>query len=67
MTPVAATAGRFSIHYSLVLDGRYIHVAMGTLVDEPTIRPAMHIFVGSRAPWFEITHDLPQFEGIPVS
>ncbi|MDX6472014.1 MAG: hypothetical protein QOK22_830, partial [Gaiellaceae bacterium] len=21
-----------------------------------------HIFVGSKAPWFEITDDLPQFE-----
>jgi hypothetical protein len=23
----------------------------------------MHIFVGSKAPWFEITDDLPQYEG----
>jgi hypothetical protein len=33
---------------------------MGTLVDEPTIRPQRHIFVGSKAPWFTITDDLPQ-------
>jgi hypothetical protein len=26
------------------------------------IRPTEHIFVGSKAPWFEITDDLPQFE-----
>jgi hypothetical protein len=35
---------------------------MGSLVDVPTIRPSSHIFVGSKAPWFEITDDLPQFE-----
>jgi hypothetical protein len=32
------------------------------LIDVPTIRPSAHIFVGSKAPWFEITDDLPQFE-----
>ncbi len=54
-----------SLLYSLVREGRYVHVAMGTLVDAPGIRPAFHIFVGSKAPWFEITDDLPQFEGFP--
>jgi len=28
----------------------------------PSIRPTGHIFVGSKAPWFEITDDLPQRE-----
>jgi hypothetical protein len=35
---------------------------MGSLVDTPSIRVSAHIFVGSKAPWFEITDDLPQFE-----
>jgi hypothetical protein len=52
-----------SLLYSVVRAGAYVHVAMGTLVDDPTIRPNKHIFVGSKAPWFEITDDLPQFEG----
>jgi hypothetical protein len=56
-----------SLLYSRVREGRYVHVAMGTLVDCPTIRPQRHIFVGSKAPWFEITDDLPQFEGFPTS
>ncbi len=56
-----------SLLYSVVRDGHYVHVAMGTLVDQPTIRPEMHIFVGSKAPWFEITDGLPQFEGFPSS
>ena len=50
---------------SLVRDGEYVHVAMGTLVDEPSIKPSMHIFVGSKAPWFEITDALPQFDALP--
>jgi hypothetical protein len=52
-----------SLLYSLVRDGAYVHVAMGTLVDAPAIRPAAHIFVGSKAPWFTITDDLPQSAG----
>ena len=38
---------------------------MGTLVDEPSIRPTMHIFVGSKAAWEEITDTLPQYDGLP--
>jgi hypothetical protein len=50
-----------SLLYSVVREGRFVHVAMGTLVDEPSIRPDRHIFVGSKAAWFTITDDLPQF------
>jgi len=52
-----------SLLYSVVRNGAYAHVAMGTLVDEPSIRPSAHIFVGSKAPWFSITDDLPQYQG----
>ncbi len=51
-----------SLLYSVVRDGAFVHVAMGTLVDDPSIRPTRHIFVGSKAPWFTITDDLPQYE-----
>ncbi len=51
-----------SLLYSVVRDGAYVHVAMGTLRDDPTIRPTAHIFVGSKAPWFEITDGLPQYQ-----
>ena len=54
-----------SLLYSVVRAGVYVHVAMGTLVDDPTIRPNRHIFVGSKAPWFTIADGLPQFEGLP--
>jgi len=49
-----------SLLFSVVREGAYVHVAMGSLVDEPGIRPTEHIFVGSKAPWFEITDRLPQ-------
>jgi len=49
-----------SLLFSVVRDGAYVHVAMGSLVDEPTVRPAEHIYVASKAPWFEITDGLPQ-------
>jgi len=49
-----------SLLFSVVRDGEYVHVAMGSLVDAPSIRPTDHIFVGSKAPWFEITDNLPQ-------
>jgi hypothetical protein len=51
-----------SLLFSVVRNGEYVHVAMGSLVDAPSIRPTEHIFVGSKAPWFEITDDLPQSE-----
>jgi hypothetical protein len=51
-----------SLLYSVVRDGAFVHVAMGTLVDDPGIRPSRHIFVGSKAPWFTITDDLPQHD-----
>ena len=49
-----------SLLYSVVRDGEFAHVTMGTLVDTPSIRPTKHIFVGSKADWFVITDDLPQ-------
>jgi hypothetical protein len=53
-----ATCG--SLLYSVVREGGWVHVALGSLVDEPTIRPSEHIYVGSKAHWFEITDDLLQ-------
>ena len=38
----------------------HVDVAMGTLDDDPGIRPAVHIFVASKAPWYEIADGLPQ-------
>lgn len=56
-----------SLLYSVVRDGAFVHVAMGTLVDVPSIRPTAHIFTGSKAPWFAIIDDLPQYHEHVVS
>jgi len=40
-----------------------IVISVGSLDDDPQSRPVAHENVGSKAPWFEITDDLPQFEG----
>jgi hypothetical protein len=42
--------------------GPRVHVTYGSLRDEPTLKPAAHIFVGSKAPWEEIIDDLPQHD-----
>ncbi len=54
-----------SLLYSLVRGGAFVHVAMGTLVDDASIRPSKHIFVGSKASWHTIADDLPQYWELP--
>ena len=51
-----------SLLYSVVREGQFAHVTLGTLSDSPSIKPTAHIFVGSKAPWFTITDDLPQYQ-----
>lgn len=51
-----------SFLFAVVGDGAFAHIAMGTLIDDPTIRPSAHVFVGSKAQWFTITDDLPQYD-----
>ena len=38
------------------------YVSMSMLDGDPPRPPAYHIFVGSKAPWHEITDDLPQHD-----
>lgn len=46
-------------------DPSIFSVPLGPLDGDPGIRPQMNVFVGSKAPWFEITDDLPQFTELP--
>jgi hypothetical protein len=39
---------------------------LGLLEDDPGRRPLAHFWVGSKAPWFEISDDLPRFERGPA-
>jgi hypothetical protein len=54
-----------SLLFSVVRDGEYVHVALGSLEDAPSVRPTAHIWVSRKAPWYEITDDLPQYEEFP--
>ena len=38
---------------------------LGCLDSDPGVRPTMHIFTGSKAPWYEITDSLPQYPDWP--
>ncbi|MFQ5698702.1 MAG: GFA family protein [Myxococcota bacterium] len=42
-----------------------VGIPAGSLDDDPGARERMHIYCGSRAPWFEIDDDLPRFEEGP--
>jgi hypothetical protein len=42
-----------------------IAITLGTLDDDPGIRPEMHVYVAEKAPWYEITDNLKQHETIP--
>ena len=46
----------------LEMEPDVLYLALGTTDGDPKCRPSMHIFVGSKAPWYEITDDLPQHE-----
>jgi hypothetical protein len=37
-----------------------ISVPAGLLDDDPQVRPRLHVFTSSKAPWWEITDGLPQ-------
>ena len=44
-------------------DSNRVMIPAGAIDQDPGIRPQSHIWVGSKAPWVEITDDLPQFDG----
>ena len=37
----------------------------GALDDDPGVKPKFHVFVATKAPWFEIADELPQFPELP--
>jgi len=46
-------------------EGNYTTVPFGALDDDPGARPNDHIYVGSKAPWYDFRDDLPAFEELP--
>ena len=43
----------------------HVVIPAGTLDDDPGVRPSVNIFVASKAPWHEITDELPRCDGYP--
>jgi hypothetical protein len=58
----AAPNWRFASQFPQALREYGIPLA---ILDNPPVRPQRHAFVGSKAPWFEITDDLPQHAEMP--
>lgn len=56
-----------SLVYWTAQGGASVRVPYGTLIDEPTLKPTAHMFVGSKAGWYEILDDLPQHDEYPWS
>lgn len=60
--------GRCGATLQFIVDARpeSFALALGTLDDDPGARPALHIFVTSKAPWYEITDALPRHDAYPA-
>lgn len=43
-------------------NGKITTVTLGTVEGDPGLKPESHIFVGSKAEWYDINDDLAQFE-----
>jgi hypothetical protein len=55
----------FSFLFAAVRGRTYLHVALGVLADAPSRVPDHHVYVGSKAPWYQIADGLPQYEELP--
>jgi hypothetical protein len=50
----------------VVASSGYVVVPCGSLNSAPGKLPRGHIFTGSKAPWYEVTDGLPQWEELPA-
>jgi heme-degrading monooxygenase HmoA len=53
------------IYSRVSADPESFRIRMGIIDDDPERRPLFHVWVGSKAPWFEITDALPRFDSVP--
>lgn len=54
-----------SFLFAATRERRYMHISLGVLSGTPNRLPDHHIYVGSKAPWFEITDGLPRYDELP--
>ena len=47
-------------------DGAVYNVPVGSLNQAPGIEAKGHIFIGSKAPWFDVTENKPQWDEMPT-
>jgi len=51
------------LYSRLAANPRVMRLRAGALDGELPVRPALHAFVGSKADWWSINDELPQFDG----
>jgi hypothetical protein len=51
--------------FAAVRNRQFVHVSLGVLAGTPSRLPDHHIYVGSKAPWYQITDALPQYDKLP--
>jgi hypothetical protein len=54
-----------TLFWDAVENAKSFGVALGSVDGDPGVRPSLHIFVGSKAPWYEIDDGLPQHPTSP--
>ncbi len=55
----------YAFLFAVVRERKYMHVSLGTLDGTPSHLPDHHVYVASKAPWFQITDGLPQYDELP--
>lgn len=46
-------------------EGTHVIIPAGALDNDPEVRPIVHIHTSSKASWYQITDELPQFAKFP--
>ena len=57
----------YAFLFAAVRGRQYVHVSLGVLAGIPSRLPDHHIYVGSKAPWYQITDGLPQYDELPLT
>lgn len=53
------------IHSKFDSNPEVFGLPLGALNEDPQIKPTLHVFVGNKASWYDITDSLPQYEELP--
>ena len=55
----------YAFLFATVRARQYVHISLGVVAGIPSRLPDHHIYVGSKAPWYQITDRLPQYDELP--